>query len=211
MKGLLWKELLAQKAAGLYVFLVLIVIAIPLTMVGQSPDRTFVTNGTILLILMITQSFGYDYTSKWELFATSMPLKKSSFVLVKYLFAFLGTLVIAVFLVLPALLIKKADREIMLMVFFGYICFIQVFIGIGSAVNFVFGVQRGYYVMVLLIGAIVGGSVLIFKEESNRSLLANYIAKFSIEMLLLQIVLLSAILVGLSMLISIRSFAKKDL
>lgn len=210
MKGLIWKDLLVQRGNGVYLFLVMLLMTTLLGFIGQSISQLLITNGTIILILMITQGFGYDHTSKWDVLATSMPLKRSSFVLAKYAFAFLGTLFIAICFVLPALIIEKESLQIAMAVFFGYISFMLVFFSFALMIYFVFGVKKAYYVMPLSIGGFMAGFIMIFEEEENRAFLVNYVQKFSAEMLALQFAALVLIMVGVSIMISIRAFAKKD-
>ena len=208
MTALILKDIATLKKT----LLLTITICIALAVYGIYENAIFMIPLICAMIPLILTAiaFGYDTKSKFEQFAFSMPIKKSSFVLSKLFFAFVFGLVGSVCLFV--LFVVKTEMSV------GYIVFITLITLVASvlmsAIQLPFilkyGAEKGRLIMVITYFAIFALSTFL-KEKSD--LLANMVelfSKYSMVMIFIGIVLVGLVIIGIAIKISISIMDKKE-
>ena len=104
---------------------------------------------TMIPLILTAIAFGYDTKSKFEQFAFSMPIKKSSFVLSKLFFAFVFGLFGSVCLFVQ--LVIKSEMSIDNIIFISLITLVASFLISAIQLPFIlkYGAEKGRLIMVL--------------------------------------------------------------
>lgn len=208
MTALILKDIATLKKT----LLLTITICIALAVYGIYENAIFMIPLICAMIPLILTAvaFGYDTKSKFEQFAFSMPIKKSSFVLSKLFFAFVFGLVGSVCLFV--LFIVKNEMSIDNIVFISLITLVVSVLMSAIQLPFIlkYGAEKGRLIMVITYFAIFALSTFL-KEKSD--LLANMVelfSKYSMVMIFIGIVLVGLVTIGIAIKISISIMDKKE-
>ena len=208
MTALILKDIATLKKT----LLLTITICIALALYGVYENAIFMIPLICAMIpLILTDiAFGYDTKSKFEQYAFSMPIKKSSFVLSKLFFAFVFGLVGSVCLFV--LFIVKNEMSIDNIVFISLITLVASVLMSAIQLPFIlkYGAEKGRLIMVITYFAIFALSTFL-KEKSD--LLANMVelfSKYSMLMIFIGIVLVGLVTIGIAIKISISIMDKKE-
>ncbi len=208
MTALILKDIATLKKT----LLLTITICIALSVYGIYENAIFMIPLICAMIPLILTAitFGYDTKSKFEQFAFSMPIKKSSFVLSKLFFAFVFGLVGSVCLFV--LFVVKNEMSIDNIVFISLITLVTSVLMSAIQLPFIlkYGAEKGRLIMVITYFAIFALSTFL-KEKSD--LLANMVelfSKYSMVMIFIGIVLVGLVIIGIAIKISISIMDKKE-
>lgn len=208
MTALILKDIATLKKT----LLLTITICIALAVYGIYENAIFMIPLICAMIPLILTAiaFGYDTKSKFEQFAFSMPIKKSSFVLSKLFFAFVFGLVGSVCLFV--LFIVKNEMSIDNIVFISLITLVASVLMSAIQLPFIlkYGAEKGRLIMVITYFVIFALSTFL-KEKSD--LLANMVelfSKYSMVMIFIGIILVGLVIIGIAIKISISIMDKKE-
>ena len=189
-----------------------ITICIALAVYGVYENAIFMIPLICAMIPLILTAiaFGYDTKSKFEQFAFSMPIKKSSFVLSKLFFAFVFGLVGSVCLFV--LFVVKNEMSIDNIVFISLITLVASVLMSAIQLPFIlkYGAEKGRLIMMITYFAIFALSTFL-KEKSD--LLANMVelfSKYSMVMIFIGILSVGLVIIGIAIKISISIMNKKE-
>lgn len=165
---------------------------------------------TMMPLILTAIAFGYDTKSKFEQFAFSMPIKKSSFVLSKLFFAFVFGLFGSVCLFVQ--LVIKSEMSIDNIIFISLITLVASILISAIQLPFIlkYGAEKGRLIMVLTYFIIFALSSLL---KAKSDLLTNVVEFFlnnSRVMIFLGIVFVSIVIIGMAIKISILIMEKKE-
>lgn len=165
---------------------------------------------TMIPLILTAIAFGYDTKSKFEQFAFSMPIKKSSFVLSKLFFAFVFGLFGSVCLFLQ--LVIKSEMAIYNIIFISLITLVASILISAIQLPFIlkYGAEKGRLIMVLTYFIVFSLSSLL---KAKSDLLTNVVEFFlnnSRVMIFLGIVFVSIVIIGMAIKISILIMEKKE-
>ena len=208
MTALILKDIATLKKT----LLLTITICIALAVYGIYENVIFMIPLICVMIPLILTAiaFGYDTKSKFEQFAFSMPIKKSSFVLSKLFFAFVFGLVGSVCLFV--LFVVKNEMSIDNIVFISLITLVASVLMSAIQLPFIlkYGAEKGRLIMVITYFAIFALSTFL-KEKSD--LLANMVelfSKYSMVMIFIGILSVGLVIIGIAIKISISIMDKKE-
>lgn len=208
MTALILKDIATLKKT----LLLTITICIALAVYGVYENAIFMIPLICAMIPLILTAiaFGYDTKSKFEQFAFSMPIKKSSFVLSKLFFAFVFGLVGSVCLFV--LFVVKNEMSIDNIVFISLITLVASVLMSAIQLPFIlkYGAEKGRLIMVITYFAIFALSTFL-KEKSD--LLANMVelfSKYSMVMIFIGILSVGLVIIGIAIKISISIMNKKE-
>lgn len=165
---------------------------------------------TMIPLILTAIAFGYDTKSKFEQFAFSMPIKKSSFVLSKLFFAFVFGLFGSVCLFVQ--LVIKSEMSIDNIIFISIITLVASVLISSIQLPFIlkYGAEKGRLIMVLTYFIVFALSSLL---KAKSDLLTNVVEFFlnnSRVMIFLGIVFVSIVIIGMAIKISILIMEKKE-
>lgn len=165
---------------------------------------------TMIPLILTAIAFGYDTKSKFEQFAFSMPIKKSSFVLSKLFFAFVFGLLGSVCLFVQ--LVIKSEMSIDNIIFISLITLLASVLISAIQLPFIlkYGAEKGRLIMVISYFTVFALSSLL---KAKSDLLTNVVAFFlnnSRVMIFLGIVFVSIVIIGMAIKISILIMEKKE-
>ena len=165
---------------------------------------------TTIPLILTAIAFGYDTKSKFEQFAFSMPIKKSSFVLSKLFFAFVFGLFGSVCLFLQ--LVIKSEMAIDNIIFISLITLVASVLISAIQLPFIlkYGAEKGRLIMVLTYFIVFSLSSLL---KAKSDLLTNVVEFFlnnSRVIIFLGIVFVSIVIIGMAIKISILIMEKKE-
>ena len=165
---------------------------------------------TMIPLILTAIAFGYDTKSKFEQFAFSMPIKKSSFVLSKLFFAFVFGLFGSVCLFVQ--LVIKSEMSIDNIIFISLITLVASVLISAIQLPFIlkYGAEKGRLIMVLTYFIIFALSSLL---KAKSDLLTNVVEFFlnnSRVTIFLGIVFVSIVIIGMAIKISILIMEKKE-
>ena len=165
---------------------------------------------TMIPLILTAIAFGYDTKSKFEQFAFSMPIKKSSFVLSKLFFAFVFGLFGSVCLFIQ--LVIKSEMSIDNIIFISLITLVASVLISSIQLPFIlkYGAEKGRLIMVLTYFIVFSLSSLL---KAKSDLLTNVVEFFlnnSRVIIFLGIVFVSIVIIGMAIKISILIMEKKE-
>lgn len=165
---------------------------------------------TMIPLILTAIAFGYDTKSKFEQFAFSLPIKKSSFVLSKLFFAFVFGLFGSVCLFLQ--LVIKSEMAIDNIIFISLITLVASILISAIQLPFIlkYGAEKGRLIMVLTYFIVFSLSSLL---KAKSDLLTNVVEFFlnnSRVIIFLGIVFVSIVIIGMAIKISILIMEKKE-
>ena len=165
---------------------------------------------TMIPLILTAIAFGYDTKSKFEQFAFSMPIKKSSFVLSKLFFAFVFGLFGSVCLFLQ--LVIKSEMAIDNIIFISLITLVASILISAIQLPFIlkYGAEKGRLIMVLTYFIIFALSSLLKAKSDLLTNVVEFFLKNSRVMIYLGIVFVSIVIIGMAIKISILIMEKKE-
>lgn len=117
MIGLLLKDLLSLKKSFPMIALILVVFGVVSVSARQEAGGAFSSMSVILPTVLVLNTFGYDETSKWNVYALALPVTRTGLVLARYLLVLLLNLAGAALALIPALLVSALNTESLLSIF----------------------------------------------------------------------------------------------
>ena len=201
MTALILKDIATLKKT----LLLSITLCIALVVYGVYENEIF-----MIPLILTAIAFGYDTKSKFEQFAFSMPIKKSSFVLSKLFFAFVFGLFGSVCLF--AQLVIKSEMSIDNIIFISLITLVASILISAIQLPFIlkYGAEKGRLIMVITYFTVFALSSLL---KAKSDLLTNVVKFFlnnSRVMIFLGIVFVSIVIIGMAIKISILIMEKKE-
>ena len=192
--------------------LLTVAISIALAVYGIYTNEIFVAPLICAMIPLILTAiaFGYDNKSSFEQFAFSMPIKKSSYVLSKLFFAFsfgmVGTICIFV------LLMTKNQMSLNNIVFISLISLMASILMSAIQLPFIlkYGAEKGRLIMVITYFLIFALSTLLKEKSDFLAKLMEMLSKNSMSMICLGIIVVSVIIIGITIKLSIMIMDKKE-
>lgn len=165
---------------------------------------------TMIPLILTAIAFGYDTKSKFEQFAFSMPIKKSSFVLSKLFFAFVFGLFGSVCLFVQ--LVIKSEMSIDNIIFISLITLVASVLISAIQLPFIlkYGAEKGRLIMVLTYFIIFALSSLLKAKSDLLTNVVEFFLKNSRVMIYLGIVFVSIVIIGMAIKISILIMEKKE-
>ena len=165
---------------------------------------------TVMPLILTAIAFGYDTNSKFEQFAFSMPIKRSSFVLSKLFFAFafgvLGAITVLI------LLITKGEVKLETIILISIFTFISSILMSAIQLPFMlkFGAEKSRLIMVITYFAIFAISSLL-KNVSGLFMKAMEIFRnISLFAVYSVLILAELAIIIIAIRISIRIMVKKE-
>ena len=208
MTALILKDIATLKKT----LLLSITLSIALVVYGVYENEIFMIPliCTMIPLILTAIAFGYDTKSKFEQFAFSMPIKKSSFVLSKLFFAFVFGLFGSVCLFVQ--LVIKSEMSIDNIIFISLITLVASVLISSIQLPFIlkYGAEKGRLIMVLTYFIVFALSSLL---KAKSDLLTNVVEFFlnnSRVMIFLGIVFVSIVIIGMAIKISILIMDKKE-
>lgn len=231
MKGLILKDLLAAKAAttlaGILIF-VFVLLAAFLTVGGEDLLSAVVMGLCVVLLgifcimnMMITMSFGsYDDQCGWDSFGNVLPVSRKQIVLARY-----GTdlllMAVSLILLLVVQLICRIGTGYPIVWYFPALL-VMVYLAMVAVMNpiiYKFGAQKAGYIvagvyMAIGLGATAlgnwAGEQVSHSDEAVDAVLDNILDSGILPVIMLLGLVVCVILFGLSILLSIRIYQKKE-
>lgn len=208
MIALILKDIATLKKTLLLTF----AISIALAVYGIYTNEIFMVPLICAMIPLILTAiaFGYDNKSSFEQFAFSMPIKKSSYVLSKLFFAFsfgmVGTICIFV------LLMTKNQMSLNNIVFISLISLMASILMSAIQLPFIlkYGAEKGRLIMVITYFLIFALSTLLKEKSDFLAKLMEMLSKNSMSMICLGIIVVSVIVIGITIKLSIMIMDKKE-
>ena len=208
MTALILKDIATLKKT----LLLSITLSIALVVYGVYENEIFMIPliCTMIPLILTAIAFGYDTKSKFEQFAFSMPIKKSSFVLSKLFFAFVFGLFGSVCLFVQ--LVIKSEMSIDNIIFISLITLLASVLISAIQLPFIlkYGAEKGRLIMVISYFTVFALSSLL---KAKSDLLTNVVEFFlnnSRVMIFLGIVFVSIVIIGIAIKISILIMEKKE-
>ena len=208
MTALILKDIATLKKT----LLLTIILSIALVVYGVYENEIFMIPliCTMIPLILTAIAFGYDTKSKFEQFAFSMPIKKSSFVLSKLFFAFVFGLFGSVCLFVQ--LVIKNEMLIDSIIFISLITLVASIMISAIQLPFIlkYGAEKGRLIMVLTYFIVFALSSLL---KAKSDLLTNVVEFFlnnSRVTIFLGIVFVSIVIIGMAIKISILIMEKKE-
>ena len=165
---------------------------------------------TMIPLILTAVAFGYDTKSKFEQFAFSMPIKKSSFVLSKLFFAFVFGLFGSVCLFVQ--LIIKSEMLIDNIIFISLITLVASVLISAIQLPFIlkYGAEKGRMIMVLTYFTVFALSSFFKAKSDLMTNVVEFFLRNSRVMIFLGIVFVSIVIIGIAIKISILIMEKKE-
>ena len=202
MRGLILKDLINLKSTAKFVFALTAFFAVFIIATGEMGSYS----GMIMIfgaMLPIT-ALSLDERAKWDRYALTMPVKRSTVVIAKYL---LGLILLAMALVIDILLslLARVPLNMEFLMEMGALLLIGcVFLSITMPLMLWLGAEKGRIAMILMTALIAGGSFALYGAGIAS------LQDVSFEQALFYAPLAVAALFVLSMLISIAIYRKKE-
>lgn len=162
----------------------------------------------VMMPLILTSiSFGYDARAKFEQFAFSMPIKKSSYVFSKLFFALSFGLLGAISILI--LLIIKNQMPIDRIIIISILPLILSLLIASIQLPFVikYGEEKGRLIMVITYFAIFAISSLLKEKYFSFVKILDLLNSYSLQIIFILLIL---IIIGLAINFSIRIMEKKE-
>ena len=208
MTSLILKDIATLKKT----LLLTVTISIALAVYGIYENELFMVPLICVMIPLILTAiaFGYDTKSNFEQFAFSMPIKKSSYVLSKLLFAFAFGLVgsFCIFV----LLMTKNQMSLDNIVFIALITLAASILMSAIQLPFIlkYGAEKGRLIMVITYFLIFALSTLLKEKSDFLAELMEIFSKNSISIICLGILVVSILIIGLAVKLSVMIMEKKE-
>lgn len=165
---------------------------------------------TMIPLILTAIAFGYDTKSKFEQFAFSLPIKKSSYVFSKLFFAFAFGLIGSVCLFI--LLVVQNKTSINNIVLLSLITLEASVLMSAIQLPFLlkYGAEKGRLIMVITYFAIFASSSFLKEKSYLLAKMLEFFSKYSTSMILIAIVLIGLIIIGIAINFSLLIMIKKE-
>lgn len=208
MTALILKDIATLKKT----LLLTIAICIALAVYGIYKNAIFMIPLICALIPLILTAiaFGYDTKSKFEQFAFSMPIKKSSYVFSKLFFAFAFGLIGSVCLFI--LLVVQDKMSIDNIVLISLITLVASVLMSAIQLPFIlkYGAEKGRLIMVITYFAIFALSTFLKEKSYLLMKMLEFFGRYSMPMILIGIALIGLIMIAITINLSIVIMTKKE-
>ena len=208
MTALILKDIATLKKT----LLLTIAICIALAVYGIYENVIFMIPLICAMIPLILTAiaFGYDTKSKFEQFAFSMPIKKSSYVLSKLFFAVTFGLIGSIGLFI--LLIVQNKMLIGNIVLISFITLVASVLMSAIQLPFIlkYGAEKGRLIMIITYFAIFALSTFLKEKSYSLTKMIGLFSKYSMSMILIGIALMGLIIIGIAINLSIVIMTKKE-
>ena len=208
MTALILKDIATLKKT----LLLTITLSIALIVYGVYENEIFMIPliCTMIPLILTAIAFGYDTKSKFEQFAFSLPIKKSSFVLSKLFFAFVFGLFGSVCLFVQ--LVIKSEMSIDNIIFISLITLVASVLISAIQLPFIlkYGAEKGRLIMVLTYFIVFSLSSLLKAKSDLPTNVVEFFLNNSRVMIFLGIVFVSIVIIGMAIKISILIMEKKE-
>lgn len=192
--------------------LLTVTISIALAVYGIYENALFMVPLICVMIPLILTAiaFGYDTKSNFEQFAFSTPIKKSSYVLSKLFFAFSFGLVGSVCIFV--LLMTKKQMSLDSIAFIAVITLAVSILMSAIQLPFIlkYGAEKGRLIMVITYFLIFALSTLLKEKSDFLAELMEIFSKNSISMICLGILVVSILIIGVAVKLSVMIMEKKE-
>ncbi|VPH81289.1 Uncharacterised protein [Streptococcus pneumoniae] len=161
-------------------------------------------------LILTAIAFGYDTKSNFEQFAFSMPVKKSSYVLSKLFFAFSFGLVGSVCIFV--LLMTKKQMSLDSIAFIAVITLVASILMSAIQLPFIlkYGAEKGRLIMVITYFLIFALSTLLKEKSDFLVKLMEIFSKNSMSVICLGIMVVSILIIGVAIKLSVMIMEKKE-
>ena len=205
MTALILKDIATLKKT----LLLTIAISIALAVYGIYQNEIFMIPLICAMIPLILTAiaFGYDTKSKFEQFAFSLPIKKSSYVFSKLFFAFAFGLIGSVCSFI--LLVGQNKMSIGNIVLISLIILVASVLMSAIQLPFMlkYGAEKGRLIMVITYFAL---STFLKEKSYLLTKMLEFFSKYSMSMILIGIVLVGLIIIGIAINFSVAIMMKKE-
>ena len=189
-----------------------IAISIALAVYGIYQNEIFMIPfiSAMIPLILIAIAFGYDTKSKFEQFAFSLPIKKSSYVFSKLFFAFaFGTIGSVCSFIL---LIGQNKMSIDNIVLISLIILVASVLMSAIQLPFMlkYGAEKGRLIMAITYFTIFALSTFLKEKSYLLSKVLEIFSKYSMSMILIGIVLVGFIIIGIAINFSVVIMMKKE-
>lgn len=207
MKGLFLKDLFALRNQGK----ALIALGLFYIVYGIFTENLSIFNIMIILVAVMQPitTLSYDEHYNWDRYAISMPVRRSTIVLSKYILGFFLSLMTSLVVTIATIIMTNftdgTDLQVALMTILGFFVVTNLLIAFILPILFKFGVEKGRILMILAVAI----PSLVVMSLVNSGFLRSSKATLT-NLLYLAIPLVIGFIV-LSILISIRIYKRKEL
>lgn len=158
-------------------------------------------------LILNSIAFGYDVQSKFEQFAFSMPIKKSSYVFSKLFFAFAFSLVASIIIFIYLFTEGSLGLDKIIILSLLSIVSINLLPAIQLPFILKFGAEKGR--IIVMITFLIIFAISNFLKE-KLGIIPNLFSLYSFKMTTIGIIVLFLIVLGISIKISIKIMEKKQ-
>ena len=158
-------------------------------------------------LILNSIAFGYDVQSKFEQFAFSMPIKKSSYVFSKLFFAFAFSLVASIIIFIYLFTDGSLGLDKIIILSLLSIVSINLLPAIQLPFILKFGAEKGRIIVMITFLIIFAISNLL---KEKLGIIPNLFSLYSFKMTTIGIIVLFLIVLGISIKISIKIMEKKQ-
>lgn len=158
-------------------------------------------------LILNSIAFGYDVQSKFEQFAFSMPIKKSSYVFSKLFFAFAFSLVASIIIFIYLFTEGSLGLDKIIILSLLSIVSINLLPAIQLPFILKFGAEKGRIIVMITFLIIFAISNLL---KEKLGIIPNLFSLYSFKMTTMGIIVLFLIVLGISIKISIKIMEKKQ-
>ena len=192
--------------------LLTIAICVALAVYGVYENAIFMIPLICAMIPLILTAiaFGFDTKSKFEQFAFSMPIKKSSYVFSKLFFAFAFGLIGSICLFILLAVQNKMPMDNIILISFVTLVASVLMSAIQLPFILKYGAEKGRLIMVITYFLIFALSTLLKEKSYLLTKMIEAFSKYSMSMILIGIALIGFIVIGIAIKLSIVVMTKKE-
>ncbi|MBK1810423.1 ABC-2 transporter permease [Clostridium sp. YIM B02505] len=217
MLNLVFKDLLIQKKSFLIAILYGAVFTVTFSNTSN-PESIFIAVPSVIGYLFVTYACAYDDKNKSEIMLNSLPISRKDIVLSKYLsivlYAIIGVCIAFIFTTaVKYLKFGNASRFMNLEDVLGAFISITFLCSIYYPVYFKFGYLKSKYLsMFMLLGSFfIPAAIIEFVGKGNTADIIDYLSKVPEGILKASVILILAVILLASSLLSLRIYLKRDL
>lgn len=161
-------------------------------------------------LILTAIAFGFDTKSKFEQFAFSMPIKKSSYVFSKLFFAFAFGLIGSICLFILLAVQNKMPMDNIILISFVTLVASVLMSAIQLPFILKYGAEKGRLIMVIIYFLIFVLSTLLKEKSYLLTKMIEVFSKYSMSMILIGIALIGFIVIGIAIKLSVIIMEKKE-
>ncbi|MGX9756762.1 ABC-2 transporter permease [Clostridioides difficile] len=211
MKGLILKDLLNLKS-NIKVMILFMIVFGYISSIGDGNNSSFVGVIIVLCTTMVVSTFSYDDLNKWDSYVLTMPIKRNTIVLSKYLTMLIFSLIGVIFSLIISIVIGYFKNTLVLgetLIITGLIFSISVcFASFILPLIYKFGTEKARLLMIACF--LIPTAVIL----GLKSLLERFNSNISIEIILNTLVyclpFIAILFFVISYFISTKIYCKKE-